>query len=664
MADENSTIIYCYATGNVNATGTSVGGLVGRNSGYGAGFSTVRNCIAANDSVTTTSVSSSIGRVIGGMGGITSHTNNYANSAMVVLRNGEPISTHDNGTNGTGKTLAQLKIQSFYTTASNWYNNGAWNFSTIWKICEGHLPMFQWQTCPPPPPTPPTITTTSLSNGIITTSYNQTLTATGTTPITWSLENGSLPNNLTLSTAGVISGTPNTAGTFNFTVKATNSVGSDTKSLTIIVTAPPVITTTTLQGGVVGTVYNQTLTATGTTPISWTLESGSLPSNLSLSTAGVISGTPTTTGTFNFTVKATNSVGNDTKALTIIVSAPPIITTTTLPGGVVGTAYNQTLTATGTTLITWSLENGSLPNNLTLSSAGVISGTPNTAGTFNFTVKATNSAGSDTKNLSIAITAAPVAPTITTTTFPTGTTGIVYNAQIEATGTAPITWTLESGNLPNNLSLSTAGVISGTPTTAGTFNFNVKATNSAGNDTKPLSITIISSVIAPTITTTTLPDGKTGTAYSAQLEATGTAPITWTLESNSLPAGVTLSAAGVISGTPTETGTFSFTVQATNSAGNDTKALSIFIDGVGISENEVLNITVYPNPTTGELRIESGELEIECVEIIDMVGKRYTIRAIHREKEITVDMSDLPTGIYFVKIRTTMGEVTRKVVKE
>lgn len=88
---------------------------------------------------------------------------------------------------------------------------------------------------------------------------------------------------------------------------------------------------------------------------------------------------------------------------------PPVITTTTLQGGKVGEAYSQTLAATGTAPITWSIDSGSLPAGLALS-GNTISGTPATAGTFTFTVKATNSAGSDTKELSIVIQAASVGP--------------------------------------------------------------------------------------------------------------------------------------------------------------------------------------------------------------------------------------------------------------
>lgn len=96
----------------------------------------------------------------------------------------------------------------------------------------------------------------------------------------------------------------------------------------------------------------------------------------------------------------------------------PSITTTTLPGGKAGDAYSQTLAATGTAPITWSIESGSLPAGLTLS-GDTISGTPTAAGTFTFTVKAANAAGSDTKELSIVIQAAPVEPTPTPVPTPT-----------------------------------------------------------------------------------------------------------------------------------------------------------------------------------------------------------------------------------------------------
>ena len=347
---------------------------------------------------------------------------------------------------------------------------------------------------------PPTITTTALSDGKMSEPYSQTLVAEGDVPITWSIV-GSLPDGLTLSGSGVISGTPTAAGTFNFTVKAANSVGSDTQELRVTINpAPvaPIITTTSLPNGMPGTAYNQTLAATGDTPITWSIV-GSLPDGLSL-TGDTISGTPTAAGTFAFTVKAENSTGSDTKALSIKIDAAPTITTATLPDGTVNAAYSQTLAATGDTPITWSIV-GSLPDGLSLS-GGTISGTPTTAGTFNFTVKAVNSAGGDTKELSIKISAPP---TITTTALADGKMNEPYSQTLAATGDASITWSIV-GSLPGGLSLS-GGTISGTPTTAGTFNFTVKAENCAGSDTKELSIVIKP---APPVHTITASAGSGG----------------------------------------------------------------------------------------------------------------------------------------------------------
>jgi subtilisin family serine protease len=258
----------------------------------------------------------------------------------------------------------------------------------------------------------PTITTSSLPGGTVGTAYSQALSATGTTPIYWPFYIGSLPTGLSLNSSGVISGTPTTAGTYNFTVSAQNPVGYGTKSLSIVVSSLPTITTSSLPGGTVGTAYNQTLNATGTAPIYWSLYSGSLPTGLILDAiTGAIFGTPTTAGTYNFTVSAQNVGGSDTKALSIVINANPTITTTSLPGGTVGTAYSQTLSVAGTAPITWSISSGSLPTGLSLnSSTGAISGTPTTAGTYNFTVYAQNPVGYDTKSLSIAISNSGVVP--------------------------------------------------------------------------------------------------------------------------------------------------------------------------------------------------------------------------------------------------------------
>ncbi|MCL1875979.1 MAG: putative Ig domain-containing protein [Synergistaceae bacterium] len=448
---------------------------------------------------------------------------------------------------------------------------------------------------------PPTITTTSLPGGVVGTTYNQALSASGTTPITWSVSAGSLPVGLSLNgTTGVISGLPSMAGTFNFTVKAANTAGSDAKNLSIVISpkpVAPVITTSSLPGGVVGKAYSETLTASGTAPINWSISSGSLPPGLSLNTTtGVISGTPTTAGTYNFTVKATNVAGSVTKSFSIVISTLPVVTKTSLPAGTVGVFYTQTLTASGTTPITWSISSGSLPPGLNLNATtGVISGTPTKAGAYNFTVKATNAAGSATKDLSIVINPAPdpdprTPPKITITAIPIGYAGDYYSMTFSASGTAPISWSI-SGSLPPGLTINfISGVISGTPTTAGTFSFTLKASNAAGSATANLSITI--RPVPPAITTSNLPGGVVGAVYNQMLSASGTAPITWSVASGNLPTGLILSAStGTISGIALTAGAYNFSVKATNTAGSAAKNLSIVISSATLPV-----ITTYALP--------------------------------------------------------------------
>jgi hypothetical protein len=144
------------------------------------------------------------------------------------------------------------------------------------------------------------VSTGSLSNGTVGTAYSQTLTATGgTTPYTWSISSGSLPAGLSLSSSGVISGTPTSAvGPTSVTFKLTDLTGATaTKSLSITIITPLSISTSALPNGTVGAAYSQTLTANGgTSPYTWTITSGTLPAGLTLSSSGVISGTPTTAG--------------------------------------------------------------------------------------------------------------------------------------------------------------------------------------------------------------------------------------------------------------------------------------------------------------------------------------------------------------------------------
>ena len=166
----------------------------------------------------------------------------------------------------------------------------------------------------------------------------------------------------------------------------------------------PEITTADLPYGTVGVEYNQTLTATGNTPIKWKIIYGSLPDGLFLTADDIISGTPSKMGRFDFTVGAENRAGNTEKVLSIIINGiTPEIISSKLPFGIVGKDYKQTLNATGMTPIKWEVTDGVLPDGLSLSEDGIISGTPTDNRISIFTIKARNAAGDTEKTFFIHI---------------------------------------------------------------------------------------------------------------------------------------------------------------------------------------------------------------------------------------------------------------------
>lgn len=314
------------------------------------------------------------------------------------------------------------------------------------------------------------------------------------------------------SNCGTLANTSKTAATYNapavvsspliVTVKASSAAKTSVSaSSTVTVNPSPVVTTTSLAGGVVGNSYSATLKASGGTgSLSWNLASGShLSAGLSLdASTGVISGSPTASGTTNFTVQVTDSAPTPvsaTQSLSITIASRLIITTALLPNGLVNLAYATTLQASsGMKPYSWSITTGSLPAGLSLdASTGVISGTPTTSEKSSFTVQVADaSTQSATRQLSITI---EPALTITTPSLSDGTLSVAYSATVEAAyATLPVTWSISSGALPTGLKLGAgAGYISGTPLVAGTSNFTVMVTDSSTPQqtaTQPLSITI------------------------------------------------------------------------------------------------------------------------------------------------------------------------------
>jgi len=434
----------------------------------------------------------------------------------------------------------------------------------------------------------------SLTNPTVATAYSQNVTASGgTAPYTYAITAGSLPAGLSLSNAGAITGTPTSAGSYNFTITTTDSSTgagpyTGSRAYTITVSAPTMTLTpasgTTINGTASSPVSATFTAANGTAPYTYAVSAGVLPPGVLLSSTGTLSGTPTAAGNFNFTVQAADSstgTGAPFAAsgnYTLAVVAPTItLSPSILPAPAVGNAYSQTITASeaSPTTFTYNVTSGLLPAGLSLDvNSGVMSGTPKAAGSFNFTITATDSGGfTGNQTYTVTVGAGTVGLSPGAGALPGATAETPYTQTFTANGgTSPYTYSLTAGALPAGLALSSAGVLSGTPTVGGTFNFTVRATDSSTGTGAPFSTSLSYSltVTAPTITVTpaTLPAGTGGIAYSQALSASGgNGGYTYSLTAGALPPGIALSSTGSVSGTPTTDGTYNFTVTATDGFG-------------------------------------------------------------------------------------------------
>jgi hypothetical protein len=285
-------------------------------------------------------------------------------------------------------------------------------------------------------------------------------------------------------------------GINSFNARALDSTGAwgawGTQTITSPSTGVPVINTPDIQQIPYNEPFSQQLVATGAEPITWDVSAGALPTGLALSSSGLLSGTATVgSQAWSFTARATNADGNDTQAYSGSVATPapiaPTITTLVLDAMGIGNPFSQQLVATGDAPINWGLYYPALPLGLTISSTGLISGTPTQAGGYICTVSATNATGADLQEFSGEVSGAPEITLLTVRT--PISKGQPYSEQITATGVPAPTFSLVAGALPNGVSLqlsgvglSSSGLLSGTPTTDGTFNFTVRAENASGFD--------------------------------------------------------------------------------------------------------------------------------------------------------------------------------------
>jgi large repetitive protein len=430
--------------------------------------------------------------------------------------------------------------------------------------------------------------TQSIDNGQ---SVAITVTGAGPKGVMWSLASaGTLTNATTTSVTYKAPAGPLTAAVTDH-LTAT-SLDDSTKSvvLTINITPSPSITTTSpLPNGIVGTAYNQTITAAGGAgTLAFTVSVGTLPAGLTLSSAGAITGTPTTVGTSSFTIKVTDSsIGGTqsaTKALSMTVNQAPAITSANNVTFVVGTAGTFTVKTTGTPTPSLT-ETGALPSGVTFKDngdgTGTLSGTPAAGTAQNYAIMFTASNGvgtAATQNFTLTVGQPPAITSANSTTFTVGTAGTFT---VTATGFPAPTFS-ETGALPTGVTLNaTTGVLSGTPGagTGKTYSITITASNGVGTAaTQNFTLTVDQ---APVITSANSTTFTVSTLGTFTVTASGF-PAPSLSETGTLPTGVTFTpATGVLSGTPAPGTAGSYPITFTASNGVGTAATQNFTLTVG-----------------------------------------------------------------------------------
>ena len=371
---------------------------------------------------------------------------------------------------------------------------------------------------------------------------------------------------------------PSAAGSYAVQAIVTEPNYQGTATGTLVITSPvpaPIITNNPLTGaGSVGTAFSFAIAASGS-PTGFTATP--LPNGLTIAAAtGVISGIPTTVGTFNVLLGATNAggTGNATVTLTFApAGVAPVITNNPLTAGAtVGAPFSFAITASGAPT---AYSATALPSGLGMGANGIIAGTPSSPGISNVLLGATNATGTGYATLIISVAPAGSPPIITNTSLTAATTvGTPFNFSIAASG-SPSSYSASA--LPAGLSIvSATGAITGTPTIAGTSSVLLGATNANGTGVAVLTITVVGAGSAPVITNPTGNAAATlGTPFGFTIVASG---LPTSFSASGLPPGLVVdSLTGAITGTPTLAGTYLVTLRASGPTGVAISALTVSV---------------------------------------------------------------------------------------
>jgi hypothetical protein len=400
---------------------------------------------------------------------------------------------------------------------------------------------------------------------------------TATNALTFSVSSGSLPTGLSLSGAGLLSGTPTVSGSYSWTVRATGSATNATADRAfsmLVATVPTWTTAAALANTSASVAYSSTLSATNALATGYSVLSGSIPTGASLSSSGVLSGTPSATGSFSFTVRAmstTSSIIYADRTFTQTVVPLPVWSTPAagaLTDFAASAAYSIQFTATNA--VSYAVQSGTLPTGLSLSSGGLLSGTPSAAGSFSFTIRATGNAANSTADRSWTQLVATTPSWVTSASIANTSEAVLYSTTLSASNANPTGYSVVSGSLPTGASLTSAGVLSGTPTVLGTYSFTVRALSTTSAiiwTDRVFTQTVVALPVWSSPAAGAFTDFAAGSAYSQQFTATNT--VSYSVQTGAIPSGLSLSAGGLLNGTPSA-GAYSFTIRATGNAANAT----------------------------------------------------------------------------------------------
>jgi uncharacterized protein (TIGR03437 family) len=429
------------------------------------------------------------------------------------------------------------------------------------------------------------ITSTYLSPGNLNAAYTAQLTAEGGQfPFTYSITSGSLPPGLSLSSAGEISGTPTSRGTFAFTVLVRDGRGATAQAaLRIVIDGDELaFSFPYLRAGRPGVFYLDAVSGTGgMRPYRYSIVSGQLPDGLQLTRngekSGFIQGIPLREGLYRFRLRVEDASNRSMveQDYTIPVNFKDLgFATTELPPAYLGQPYrfqvigegsngpyrfSSSVDAMGSPL------SAAIPG-LTMSTTGEISGTPTQAGSWPVDLIISDLFFNGfRKTFQFRVLSSSLR--IETSSLPAGVTGQSYTTTLRAAGqTGAVRFALVSGTLPEGLTLSTSGEIRGIPQRALTASFVVSVTDAQGQTAQtPFTLTITNPPLS--LSSNTLPVAFVGQSYTGTLTAVGGAPPYTFVATTALPPGLTLSAAGRLSGMPTQAGSSAVGLRISDSTG-------------------------------------------------------------------------------------------------